>query len=341
MWMERIAITVASMDRVAEHRFVMNDGELRVRVDLHGVGVFSPDGARTLIPWENISRIGAEPGAVCVESFTARITLPSGAFGLAEEDLARQLERGRSIDERPSVISDLVRAAEHSPRTKPRPWPPRAASAGPAPHGAGRRLHDSARNSPVGASTGSSRPHPTSASADSASNLLGALALLLADRISEAMTDAADSSFTTTSALVALDQLFLHSPSVGDLSEVLDMSPSGAVRLVDRLEQAGYVVRQSGFDMRDRRRTTLRLTATGREVAQRAMAARAAILESVLAVLSPSERQDLETLLARVLAGSVGALGTPGNICRSCDTEACGRWSGRCPVARQAQTPSL
>lgn len=299
------------MDRVAQHCFLTQRGERRVRVDLHGVGVFDPDGTRTLIPWENITRIGVEPRGVCVESFGARITVPRGAFGLAEEALASELERGRSIQDRPLMISDLLRGASRGPRTRRRPWRPRATThTGPATQATGRRPHGTVRSAPPG----SSGPDGTlSAGTGGTANLLAAVSLLVADRMRAAMTEVVGQSLTTTSALVALDQLLPESSSVGALSETLGLSPSGTVRLVDRLEEAGYVVRRARTDRRDRRRTTLGLTPTGREVAQRAMFARAAVLEDVLAGVPPGERRGLRALLWRLLAESSGAVGDSEN----------------------------
>ncbi len=78
----------------------------RVRVDLHGVSVFGPGRQRTLIRWEWMEDISVDRGVV-VRSANARLTLPPGAFGLAPEVLAAQLERARSIVERPDVIGAL------------------------------------------------------------------------------------------------------------------------------------------------------------------------------------------------------------------------------------------
>ena len=93
---------------VAEHQ--VRSGRFRpkqrVRVDLHGVSVFGPGPHRTLIRWEWVETISVE-GGVVVRSADDRLTLPPGAFGLAPDALAAELERARSIVHRPDVIGSL------------------------------------------------------------------------------------------------------------------------------------------------------------------------------------------------------------------------------------------
>ena len=136
---------------------------------------------------------------------------------------------------------------------------------------------------------------------DRAGNLLGALSLAIADRTSDAVGDAARQSQTAAIALSALHH-FLDDPSVDLLRQVLGLTPSGAVRLVDRLQEAGYVTRRPG---RDARSVSVRLTASGRRAAERVSNARAQLLQDTLSDLTPAERQALEDLLSRVLAGMI------------------------------------
>jgi rubrerythrin len=106
------------------------------------------------------------------------------------------------------------------------------------------------------------------------------------------------------------------------------------VRLVDRLEAAGYVERRPG---RDGRELSLRLTAAGRRAAQRVSTARGEVLEGALSTLTRKERQAFEELLARVLPGMIRGPGATRWMCRLCDMGACGRDEGRCPVANAAR----
>ena len=168
---------------------------------------------------------------------------------------------------------------------------------------------------------------------DRAGNLLGAFTLAVADRAADAVGDAAGQTGAAAAALSALYH-FLDAPSVDRLRTVLGLTPSGAVRLVDRLAAAGYVERGPGPDART---VAIHLTAEGRRVAERVTAARAEVLEGALSVLEPAEREAFEALTARVLIGLMRGPGATRWMCRLCDMGACGRDEGRCPVATEAQ----
>jgi DNA-binding MarR family transcriptional regulator len=169
---------------------------------------------------------------------------------------------------------------------------------------------------------------------DRAGNLLGALSLSVADRTAEAVGDAAGQSETASIALSALHQ-FLGEPSLDRLRRVLGLTPSGAVRLVDRLEEAGYVTRRPSAE--DARSVSVHLTARGRRAAQRVARARGEVLNAALTSLSDEERAQFEDLLARVIPSMMRGPGATRWMCRLCDMEACGRDAGRCPAANAAR----
>ena len=188
----------------------------------------------------------------------------------------------------------------------------------------------------------------SSANADPASrrlaNLVGAWALALADRLEAATTAAAGRGGRAPAALVALHE-FAGGETIDDLSHVLGLTHSAAVRLVDTLVDDGHVVRR--YRARDRRSVALALTPSGRAAARRIIRARARAIEATLDGLSEAQRRSLTTLAER-LTGDVAALrleerrqgATPsgGWLCRLCDFDACGRAQGRCPAATRAAT---
>ena len=164
--------------------------------------------------------------------------------------------------------------------------------------------------------------------AEHTANLLGALALVVHDRFSEAMAEALDENETAAAALSSLDQL-VERPTIDLLRMVLGLTSSGTVRLVDRLEDEGYLERGGGEDGRT---TTVRLTRAGRRASRRGTGARGDVLEGVLAPLSAEERRQLDALLSRLLVGMIRGPGAERFMCRLCDTRACGHAEGRCPV---------
>ncbi len=163
-------------------------------------------------------------------------------------------------------------------------------------------------------------------------NLLGALALRITDEMSAAVVRVGASSDSSAAALSAMLH-FLDAPSIDLLRRVLGLTSSGAVRLVDRLVDAGDAVRGSG---RDGRETSVRLTPAGRARAERVAAARGGVLADALAGLSPEERTTFGLLAGKILAGMIRPPGAVRWTCRLCDTAACGRAAGRCPVANAA-----
>jgi DNA-binding MarR family transcriptional regulator len=168
---------------------------------------------------------------------------------------------------------------------------------------------------------------------DRTGNLLGALSLVIADRTADAMAEAGGRPESAAAALSALLH-FLDRPSVDQLRQVLGLTSSGTVRLLDRLEEAGYLRRGPGADGRS---AAISLTEDGRAAAQRVAVARAGVLDGALDVLSPAERQAFDRLAGKVLTGLIRGPGATRWICRLCDTATCRGPAGGCPVGNAAR----
>jgi len=164
---------------------------------------------------------------------------------------------------------------------------------------------------------------------DRTANVLGALVLLVSDRMTGAVAGAAGHSVTAATTLSALSQ-FLDRPSIDELRRVLGLTSSGTVRLVDRLEADGLVARSPGVDGRS---TTISLTESGAAVAARVAGARADVLSEVLHLVSESDRAALEDIAARLLAAIMVGPGPSPWMCRLCDTSVCGHGGGHCPIS--------
>jgi DNA-binding MarR family transcriptional regulator len=163
-----------------------------------------------------------------------------------------------------------------------------------------------------------------------AQNLVGSGALFVADRLREAVTEAAGVEGSGPAALVALDQ-YAEGEGVDLLSRALSITHSGAVRLVDQLVERG-LLRRAPSD-RDRRAVALYLTPAGRRAAKRVAAARRQAMADALAPLTPAERLQLGDLLGCVVAGQTWDREDARRICRLCDGDACGH-PDRCPVTQ-------
>lgn len=163
-------------------------------------------------------------------------------------------------------------------------------------------------------------------------NVLGAVALAVADQIPAMVAPAGGRSDSAAATLSALYHFPGH-PTVDRLGQVAGLTHSGAVRLVDRLADAGLVERTPGTDRRSR---SVRLTTSGRRAARRVSDRRIAYLTSLLAGFSPAEIGALHELLGRVLGQVVQHKQDGAWICRMCDLQACGRAAGNCPAANAA-----
>ncbi len=171
------------------------------------------------------------------------------------------------------------------------------------------------------------------AALDGAANVFGALSLVIADQAADAVASAVGQSESAAAALSALLH-FLDGPSVDLLRQVLGLTSSGTVRLVDRLAESGYVRREAGPDGRT---TCVVLTESGRQAAARVSQARAVALQRSLAVLTPDERAAFAELAGKVLVGMMRGPGATRWICRLCDTSTCRGSESGCPVGNAAR----
>jgi DNA-binding MarR family transcriptional regulator len=160
-------------------------------------------------------------------------------------------------------------------------------------------------------------------------NLLGALGLAIVDRLQLAGLTGRGRTMSDTAALIHLR--LRPGENIDFLAHVLAISHSAAVRLIDRLEAAGLVERRAALDARAR---ALILTQAGEKAAVHALAARLAVLGDLLDLLSAAERQRLEPLLEKLLAGMAGDRWQARHLCRLCDFWTCD--DPACPVDRAA-----
>jgi DNA-binding MarR family transcriptional regulator len=173
---------------------------------------------------------------------------------------------------------------------------------------------------------------PEERALDGPANVFGALALIVADQMADATASAAGRADSAPAALAALHH-FLDRPSVELLRQVLGLTSSGTVRLLDRLAESALIERGPGADGRT---TAVILTGTGRSVAEQVCAARAAVLDRSLSALSPGERAEFTRLAGKMLVGLMRGPGAVRWMCRLCDTGICRGAPGGCPVGNAA-----
>jgi len=160
-------------------------------------------------------------------------------------------------------------------------------------------------------------------------NLLGALAGEVADRIER---QGKVHPNETNSAVAALNVIgFYEGCSNGALSRALGLSHTATVRLVDKLELAGFVLSEIGTDKRS---VALRLTDLGRERTRTVIRERCMRLADVIDVLTAQQRRQLDDIAETLLKSMVAVALDADHICRLCDDAACS--PSRCPVHQKA-----
>jgi DNA-binding MarR family transcriptional regulator len=170
------------------------------------------------------------------------------------------------------------------------------------------------------------------ASDERTANLLGALALTLADRADAAVRDGAGVAGSDAAALVTLRN-YAEGKPLELLRKALALSHPGVVRLADRLASRGFVERRRSEG--DGRSVALHLTAAGRAAADEALTARGEAITAALDVLDATERRALESMLERMLCAETTDSVASLVICRMCDPDVCGH-PDDCPVTQAA-----
>jgi DNA-binding MarR family transcriptional regulator len=158
-------------------------------------------------------------------------------------------------------------------------------------------------------------------------NILGSVAVAIADEIHAAAGEAAGHAAAAPAALTALR---MHEgASVDQLARVLGLSHSGTVRVIDRLEGDGLVRRGPASDGRA---VSLELTAAGAARAAGVSDIRATVVDDFLAGLDDDERRALTRLLEKIVVSGMEDWTAVRHRCRLCDLGACHADGESCPL---------
>lgn len=163
---------------------------------------------------------------------------------------------------------------------------------------------------------------------DQATNLLGAMALAISEKITDEMYEEVRRSGESAAAVIFLG--YAPGLSVEVLRQILHLSHPGTVRLIDRLEGDGVVER---YTTQDARAVALHLTPEGQELRNRLMRRRLITLESSLGGLTQDERTIFSVLMGKVLANLPKTELDKHHMCRLCCVKTC---SKACPIPGNA-----
>jgi DNA-binding MarR family transcriptional regulator len=156
-------------------------------------------------------------------------------------------------------------------------------------------------------------------------NLLGALVTAVNDRMQWRAEQAIGLGGQMPAALVTIGHNY--GESVEFLSGILQMSHSGCVRLVDKLDEQGLIERRPG---KDRRSLSLYLTPKGRVLKREVLRARREALNSVFQALDPQQQAQFVELMEVMLKAMTRCKNDADIICRLCEEQTCAQ--SHCPV---------
>ena len=158
-----------------------------------------------------------------------------------------------------------------------------------------------------------------------AANKLGALSVLLADRVEAALGD-----FSPSAAALLLTLHYHGAMTASALAPILGVAQPTSTRVAQGLARRGLIAARG----REGRTAPLALTREGRRRAEQLARARLAAVERLLAPLSGKKRARLERLIDALLGEAVEQRALARRICRLCDHDIC--TGPLCPVGSRA-----
>jgi DNA-binding MarR family transcriptional regulator len=135
------------------------------------------------------------------------------------------------------------------------------------------------------------------------------LEIALWDRVNARLQEAHELPLAFFEPLHLISRAREDSMRVGDLARGLRITVGGTSKLVDRIEEAGFISREP--DPHDRRASRVALTTAGKRKLKAAVKSYDAEVASILrGVLSPEEQRQMSDYASRLLASIDGAEAT-------------------------------
>lgn len=158
------------------------------------------------------------------------------------------------------------------------------------------------------------------------SNLIGAFATSVTSGIEQQISSLGGCSLNHESALVVIDN---HpNETIDVLSKVLRLTHSGAVRLINTLEEQGLVERHRS--VHDARSVVLCVTPDGSKRVKQILNNREIVTSKLLENFNDEQKQNLLDLLEIAMGGLTHEQSKARQICKLCDEGVCRKLG--CPV---------
>ncbi|WP_162916562.1 MarR family winged helix-turn-helix transcriptional regulator [Dongia deserti] len=150
-------------------------------------------------------------------------------------------------------------------------------------------------------------------------NILGALSLLIQDRVERAWQSTLDLSPMAAAAVVQIDNE--PGSSIEQVAGRIGLTHSATVRVIDKLAERGLVEKDRA--RKDARAQSLKLSKPGKGLARQLHAARNQVIDGLLSGLGPVQREALEAAISAILYQCVEPGREADVTCRVCDDRRC------------------
>lgn len=150
-------------------------------------------------------------------------------------------------------------------------------------------------------------------------NILGALSLLIQDRVEGAWQSALDLSPMAAAALVTVD--VYPGSSIEQVAGCIGLTHSATVRVIDKLAERGLIEKDRA--RQDARAQSLKLSKAGKRMLQQLHATRNQVTDDLLTGLDPGQRIALEGAIRAILHRCVEPGREADVTCRVCDDRRC------------------
>lgn len=161
------------------------------------------------------------------------------------------------------------------------------------------------------ANSGGGAPH--------AANILGALALLIQDRVQARWQEELDLSPMAAAALAQIEQE--PGCTIELVANRIGLSHSATVRVIDKLAERDLVSKDRA--RQDARAQSLKLTKAGKRMAQQLHGARNQVTDDLLSLIQPQQVAALQSAVGAILHEAITTRREGDVTCRVCDENRC------------------
>lgn len=160
---------------------------------------------------------------------------------------------------------------------------------------------------------------PSAGDCGHAANILGALSVLIQDRVQARWQDELDLSPMAAAALAQVEQE--PGCTIDLVASRIGLSHSATVRVIDKLAERDLLTKDRA--RQDARAQSLKLTKAGRRMAQQLHSVRNQVTDDLLSLIKPQQVAALQSAVGAILHEAITTRREGDVTCRVCDESRC------------------